>query len=316
MRTRGGIALFAALALMALIGLLVAGAVASSVAAQRSSRLTVTDAMLTAAADYALGTVLADPAEFRLADLALGQAVALDVPALDGGEVRVVVSATRLPGGVVWLVANATADGVDQGHRRVNLVARFPNIGALPDAPIVARGGVELGTNVVFQSDTSRDAECVRASSVDVMVAPGAIVTGGDSARVAVRPIAADTATYYLSTSQLALLDSGKIVVHVRGDTTIAGGVFDGILIVDGSVTITGAFSATGMVIARGRIVAPNGGFALTGNIFSFASPSNGDPAIKIFAGTIRYSLCSSSRALRHALQPHPVKERSWSEMF
>ncbi|HTE43676.1 MAG TPA: hypothetical protein VK636_00420 [Gemmatimonadaceae bacterium] len=316
MRSRRGIALFAALMLMVLIALLVAGAVAASTAAQRSSRLSANDALLTASTDYALGTVLADARSFRLADLAMGQATALDLSASASGVTQVTVNATRLPGGVVWLVADATIAGGDQGHRRVNLVVRFPNLGAFPDAPIVARGDVHLGHDVVFQSDASGDGECARTPTLDVIVGPTSVVTGGDSSRVATRPMAMDVATYFLSASQLAALDTGGAVVHVRGDTTITGGAFDGILIVDGVLTIAGTFSATGIIVARDRIVTASSGFTLTGNILAFANPSNGDPAMEIFGATIRYSTCSAARALRHALQPHPVRQRSWAEMF
>ena len=131
MRARGGIALFAALAVMALIGLLVAGAVASSTAAQRSSRLSFTDAVLTTIADYALNTVLADPRGFGLADLTLGERAMFDIPVPTTKDARVVVGVTRLPGGVLWLVADATIDadqatGASISSRDFRVSARCP----------------------------------------------------------------------------------------------------------------------------------------------------------------------------------------------
>ena len=68
-----GVALFAALALMSVIALLVAGAAASTRASQRASRLARTDASLTTAADYALANVLADARGLGFADLPLGR---------------------------------------------------------------------------------------------------------------------------------------------------------------------------------------------------------------------------------------------------
>jgi hypothetical protein len=318
MRTRRGIALFAALALMALIALLVAGAVASSTAAQRSARLTFIDAALTSAADYALNTILADPHDFGLADLALGQRTLLDISVPSMKDARVFVGVTRLPGGVLWLVADAASTDVDQGHRRLNLIARFPVVGALPEAGIVARGNVHLGRDVFFQADTSHDPECTAPASVDVVIAPGAHVSGGDSSRVAIRSSAADTSAYFLMASQLAVLDSARAIVHVRTDTTITGGSgneLDGILIVDGSVTITGAYAATGLIVARGRIQVSGGGFSLVGAMLSFAEPA-ADPAIDVSDAIVRYSPCAVAHAFRTALAPRPVSQRSWAEVF
>jgi hypothetical protein len=319
MCARRGLALFAAIAVMALIGLLVAGALASFTMAERSSRLAVTDAELMTSADYALGTMLADARRFGFADLALGAPVTFQIapPGLSG--VRVVVTATRLPGGVVWLVADATSNDVNQSKRRINFIIRFPSVGLLPGAAIIARGNVRLGSGVVFQptqSDSARDAECIDAAPFDVIVAPGAAVSGGDSSRVVSRASSADSATYYLTASQRATLDSNSAVVHVRGDTTIAGGALNGILIADGSVTIAGAFTVTGMIVARGRIVAVAGGLSLTGNMLSYANPTNGDPAIELSTASIRHAPCVTARALRNAVQPRPARQRSWVELF
>jgi hypothetical protein len=318
MRTRRGIALFAALALMALIALLVAGAVASSTVAQRSARMSFTDAMLTAAADYALNTILADPPRFGLADLTLGQRTLFEISVPTMKDARVFVGVTRLPGGVLWLVADAASTDVDQGHRRFNLIARFPVVGALPEAGLVARGNVQLGHDVLFQTDTSHDAECSAHASVDVVVAPGARVSGGDSSRVAIRSSAADTSAYLLAASTRAVLDSARTIIHVRGDTAITGGSGNdlaGILIVDGSVTITGAYVATGLIVARGRIQVSGGGFSLVGAMLSFAEPA-ADPAIDVSDAIVRYSPCAVAHAFRTALAPHPVSQRSWGEVF
>jgi hypothetical protein len=115
-RSPRGVALFAALALMSVIALLVAGAVASTRASQRASRLARTDALLTTAADYAgMFSVTSE----TTADLPLGAPTVLDAPIPGAPDLNVSVSVTRLPAGVLWMVADALA-GADRGHRRVN----------------------------------------------------------------------------------------------------------------------------------------------------------------------------------------------------
>ena len=145
---RRGVALVAALGLMTLLGLIIAGAFAASFSSERSSRLLYADAQLSAAADYAIHTILGDPRGFRLGEISLGHAQAYVVAIPGPAGIRTSVAVTRLPYGVLWMVADVSMTGVDQGHRRINLVARFPSLGATPEAGIVARG------TVVVLSDT------------------------------------------------------------------------------------------------------------------------------------------------------------------
>jgi hypothetical protein len=118
-----------------------------------------------------------------------------------------------------------------------------------------------------------------------------------------------------LTARQLASLQTTGRFDHVVGDTTIAGGAFDGILLVDGSLTISGPFTATGLIIARGPIVA-TGPVTITGSVRSFAQPGIGKLAIKFSGAAIRYSRCAVERALRRSLDAHPVSQRSWAELF
>src|SRR5215208_5858250 len=233
---RRGIALVIALALLTLLGLLIAGAFASSTLGERSSRLTQSDAQLAASGDYAINTVLGDPRSYGLADLPFGEARTFDVSIPNASGIRAVVSATRLRAGILWLVADVTMAGIDQGQRRVSVVARFPSLANIPPAGLVSGGNVIARESVVFVTDTSSDPDCTVLSIADVIVAPGATATVGDSTRVVVQSSAADSASYFLTSRQLAAFDSAPTVVHARGDTTI-GGRFDGILIVDGSLT-------------------------------------------------------------------------------
>lgn len=313
MQRRRGIALVAALALMTVLGLLVVGAVGSVVAAQRSTELARVDAALDAAADYALGTVLADPRGYGLAELALGRARSYSIPLVDGGAAA--VSATRLPGGIIWFVAALGAGGPDSGRRMINLVARFPSLGPVAPAGIVARGGVVTSDAVAFSVDTATDADCAeRSPSAEVIVAPGSSTSLGSGQRAAVSNAAGDSASYLLTAPQLAALDSAVPgpVVHVRGDTTIAGGAFDGVLIVDGSVAVAGSFALTGLLIARDSITA-SAGLAVHGAMMAFESSHVG---VRLSGGVIEYSPCQIARALRRAVRPAPVRGRAWGELF
>jgi hypothetical protein len=314
-RTPRGVALFAALALMSVIALLVAGAAASTRSSQRASRLAHTDALLTTAVDYALATTLGDASGLALADLPLGTPRLFDTPIPSAADVHVVVAVTRLPAGVLWMVADAFA-GADRGHRRANLVTAFPWLGERVGAAVVSRGNVDIGPDVTFLADSSTDPECAALAQRPISVAPSALVSGIDSTAISVSMSALDSATYYLTARQLDRLREGGRVVHVVGDTTIAAGSFDGILIVDGALTFAGPFSATGLIVARGSIDATAGSFSLVGALMSFAPATSGAAAIKFSGVTIRYSQCAVDRALRRGSIPRRVVQRSWVELF
>jgi hypothetical protein len=300
---------------MAVIALLVAGAAAATNLTQRTSRLARTDASLTTAADFALTTVLADWRPLALADLPLGTPTVFDIPVPSAADVHAMVAVTRLPLGVLWMVADASVNA-DHGHRRVNLVAQFPSLGHRVAAALTSRGDVQLGAGVTFTADSSTDPECAASGNRPIAVAPGATVSGTDSANVAVSDDALDSATYYLAARQLtALRDAGRLI-RVFGDTTIAGGSLDGILMVDGALTISGPFTATGVIVARGPIDATSGAFSVTGAVMSYAPKNSVVPTIKFSGVTIRYSLCAADRALRRALIPRRVVQRSWAEVF
>lgn len=301
---------------MTLLGLIIAGAFAASLSSERSSRLVHTDAQLSAAADYAVYTILGDPRGFHLGESALGQAQSYVIAPSGAVNIRANVSVTRLPHGVLWMTADVSLIGVDQGHRRINLVAHFPSLGGIAEAGVVARGNVVANDSVQFVPDTSSDPECAAAGAPDIVVAPGSMIVAGDSVRTSVRQSVADSATYYLLPRQLALLDSSASIVHVRGDTTIAGGTFSGIIIADGSITVTGPFALTGLLVARRSISAVASGFSVTGAMLAFGANSGSAPTIEVAHAIIRFSPCVITTALRLALHPKPVPQRSWAELF
>lgn len=290
---RRGMALFAALSLLTLLGLLTVGAFATTMLSQRAERMHQTNELLDAMADYAAVTILSQAAQYDLADLPLGVATTFTVSVPQGDRVRAAVSVTRLPSGVVWLSGDASLVGTEQGHRRIGVLARFRGVGATPPAALVARGTVVLGDSVRISADSSGDVDCRVHGSV---------------AATAQRT---DSASFFLTGRQLAALDSSPAVRHVRGDTTIAGGTFTGILIVDGNATITGPFSLDGLLIARGS-VSSSGGLTLRGAAMAYSADS---AALKLANAQVEYSPCAIARAFRTALPPKPVRQRSWFDL-
>jgi hypothetical protein len=313
-RPRRGVALFAALSLTMIVGLLIAGSIATTRAIQRSARVERTDALLDMDADDALFAVFGDLHRLGLDDTGLGKRVSVTLPAANANAMGS-VSVTRLPGNVLWLVSDVAGIGADEGHRRVGLVARFPSILPTVGGAIVARGDIELANDVSITLDTSTEPDCDDRLGAVVMAAPTANVAFSDSSALVRSGGTGDSAAYLLTASQLAALGHTGRFVHVLGDTTIAGGAFDGILIVDGALTISGPFTATGLLVARGPIVA-TGPLAITGSVRSFADPGIGKLAIKFSGAAIRYSRCAVERVLRRSLDAHVVTQRSWAEIF
>lgn len=309
MKSRAGVALFAALALLGLIALLIGGALAAFRLAARSSVLAHSDAVLDADADYVVNSVMSSARALGLDTLPIGIARTLQpsVPGSDG--VAATVVATRLTGGVLWLVGEVTAAAPGEGRRRVNVVARWRPLGPMPPSPLVARGGVRLAADVTFAADTAGDIDCRSTPAASVTTAPGATVTSPVVVTAVASAVASDSSTYLLSAA-------GPGVVRVAGDTTITGGAFDGILIVGGALTITGPFVASGLVISRGPIVAVAGGLTVVGALMSFANSPDGQSAIELRAATIRYSCGAISTVFRRAVPLRPVRARSWAELF
>lgn len=307
-------ALVMALTLVALIGLAIAAGLAPTVVSQRAAMLSQTAAMLDAAADRALGTVLAEANLYSLATLHTGETRVFGMIPEDTPPISATVAVTRLGGDVLWMVAAATSRSDTLAKRRANLVARFPAVGAPPAAGVVARGNVVLRDGVRFSADTARDGDCAAGTGAAVIVAPGATADVPTGLRVDSAQFAADSAAYYLTTRQLALLSSAAGVRHVTNDTTITGGTFDGILIVDGTLVVHGTFVVSGLIIARGVVDARDATLTLRGALLSFAAPSNVSTILT--AGSVEYSPCIVARVMRVALSPRVVRLRSWAEFF
>ena len=316
-QSRRGIALFAALAFTAIIGLLVGGLFASERWARRAVMSAQADAQLTAAADFALTRIIAEHRTRNLADLPLGRpSVFADVPAGDS-SIEATVSATRLPHDVLWLVGEARPRSQWSGMRRVNLIARWRLVGPIPGAPIVARGNVRLASSVSITVDSTGDADC-RAESLgaQVVVGEGAVVTSADTLRVRHARMADDSSSYFLAPSQRLLLENAPSVVRVAHDTTIADGRFDGVLLVDGNLAISGSFVGSGLIVARGVIDARDANASFDGALMSFAPRDDSRFAVDIGAGAVRLVTCEIAHTMRRASPLRVVRTRSWSEMF
>jgi hypothetical protein len=316
MRRRRGVALVAALTLVTLLGIVSAALVAISVSATRAVRLGQGNAATFASADYAASTILGDATTYQLATLPLGVTVHEEVVVQETAGVHVDVAVTRLAYGVLWLVAGAGIAGTDSGERRVNLIAQFPNVGPLPQSGVESRGDVSLGSDVTIGTDTTGDADCaVNSTTPGVVTALGASVSAPPSVRAESRATAGDSAAYLLTAPQRSLLATAPGVTHVAGDTTIAGGSFDGILIVDGAVTVTGPFVVNGLVVATGPIRTLAGGrLSVTGGLLSAHSPPGA--AFDLSAATIRFNPCIIAAFFRRAAPPRRVRERAWSELY
>jgi hypothetical protein len=307
-------ALVMALTLLALLGLGIAGGLAHTIASQRATKLSQNAAVLDAAADRALGIVLGDPNAYGLFALTLGETRTFTVDAPDAPEISATLAVTRLTGGVLWMVASTAPRGDAFAVRRVNLVARFPTIGPPPPAALVTRGDVRLDDDVHFTVDTTRDADCAAGAGPAAIVAPGATVHAPAGIFVDTADAARDSVTYYMTAAQLAALAKASGVVHVAGDTTIVGGVIDGILLVDGSLTVRGTFAASGLIIVRGGVDASDAVLSLRGALLVYATPPNVSTILT--RASVEYSPCVVARVMRVALSPRVVRLRSWAEFF
>jgi hypothetical protein len=87
-------------------------------------------------------------------------------------------------------------------------------------------------------------------------------------------------------------------------------------MVADGSITITGVFTATGLLVARGSISAVANAVSITGAMLAFGANSGSAPTIEVAHASIRFSPCAITTALRLALRPKSVPQRSWAELF
>lgn len=308
---RDGVALFAALGLMAVVGLLIGGTLASVTLARRATTAAHTDARLTSAAEFAVTSMLGERAS-EIAEVSFGRATVFDVAAGADG-VRATVAATRLPADVVWLVAEVESP---LARRRVNVVARWRPIMRAPSAPIVARGNVRVAPGVVIESDSVSDVDCrASPSAPHIIVGPGSVVVS-DSLHATIDSVAADSATFLATAVQRAALDTLRPILRVHGDTTLSSGSFEGILVIDGALVVTGTVSITGLLVASGSIDARDGRLLVRGAVLSFAPPETGRFAVNVGAGVIRHSTCEIARVWRRSLPLSSVRARSWAEII
>jgi hypothetical protein len=308
--------LVAALMVIALIALLIAGAVSTAATTQRSSQTDRESAGLMAAADLAAHAVLSRTADSVLASLPFGRAVQWPVDVPSSLPITATVSATRLSDDVLWIVGDAGLAGRDAARRRVNVVARWRPLLPTPSSPFTARGAVRFRGGLTITADSSTDADCSAASFADVTIPPTAAVSSIDSIRATIDGRAGDSAHYAQTAAQQRLLESSSGAIHVRADTELSNSSFQGVMIADGRVSITGPLAIRGLIVARGPIVVTTNELSLVGAMMSFANPSAGQYALDVGGGVVQFSPCIVARALRRIGSLHVVHERNWTEVF
>lgn len=316
---REGIALFAALSLLALLGLLVAGSFAAIVLSSRTSRLAQVDARLDAAAEYALWAPVTDWAAWDLAGLRVGATRSRLVPIPTASDVRAIVSATRLPRGVLWVVADARSIMGEEAHRRLNLLLRLPPSEPLPEAAIVARGDVRLGPRVRIDVDSAQIRECASLPSAGVALVDGATLTvtndPGAPVITSVASIAAgDSSMYRLRGIGWSALAGGAGVSIAPGDLTLPAGSGSGVLLVAGRLTITGPFDFSGLIVTRNGVQA-SGGVTINGALLSF-QPAGPPASVDLTDVALVYAPCTVRSALESIFPPTRAGQRSWADLF
>jgi hypothetical protein len=313
---RLGVALFGALSLLTLLGLLVAGAFASTLLDRRSARFVHTDAELSAAADYALHAALGEWDVGGFADIPLGETRSTS-SVIPDNSMKATVTATSLPNGALWLAATITS-AFGNEMRRVNVTARFPFVAFQPDAALTAAGDVMLGPDVRFAVDSTGDKDCARAPIGDLVMAPASQLdladTTGPPITVTRSNTASDSAHYLLGVDLLNRRRASR-VIYVAGDTTISGGSASNVLFVAaGSIRITGPFDFSGVMIAGRGVDATLGDTRIRGAVLAFGAP--GAIALRLSRATVEFAPCITMRALKMAHGPHRVRARGWAELY
>ena len=112
-------------------------------------------------------------------------------------------------------------------------------------------------------------------------------------------------------------------LVYVSGDLTIDGGVGQGVLLVDGHLAIAGPFTFSGQIVARRGIETLADNIAISGALYAWRASTDASVSHAItndvrltHAMTLRSFGCDGRHGVASWLQPRPVRERAWSELF
>jgi hypothetical protein len=167
-------------------------------------------------------------------------------------------------------------------------LARSVLAGPVPAAALLSRADLSLGATVRLSADSSGDADCAGLAN------PAAVQT-------------TDATALFEPPGQLG---PGAAILHVTGDTTLAGGGrYDGILIVDGTLTIDGPFTLTGLLIARGGL-RTHTDVHVIGSLIVHAS------TVEMTDTEVRHAPCLVAAQLRRIAPIRPVRERGWAELY
>ena len=111
-------------------------------------------------------------------------------------------------------------------------------------------------------------------------------------------------------------------IVYAAGDLTIDGGRGRGVLLVEGRLRLAGPLSFFGQIVALGGIETIRDGIEVSGTMLSGSRATTRDAthtgtAVSLrHATTVRYSVCDAQHGIASWLQPRPVRERAWAELF
>lgn len=349
MNARRGVALATALFALVAIAALVHSIVAPAVAAQRAATTMALHHRLESAAERELADVAGGWGRSRWLALAVGESEV--VTSGQGDAPRIVRTSTRHAPDVWQVAVEATAAGGDSrvvARRSVLLELRADSVPLLPG--VMAGGPIELGASAVVASDP------VCPGGPAIVAAPGSRVDVPDElASGVVRDGGASDPARYTSPGGFALgtLDADAVIVlaagavvsprpealgstclegsanwgdpagpgagacgsrrpviRALGDLHVAGGAGQGILHVAGTLRIAGPFRFRGLIVAENGILAGGENVQVAGALLGGATAG-----IQMWAAPT--SIAASGCAVGDAIAATGVPRilRSWGRV-
>jgi hypothetical protein len=170
-----GVVLATTLYYLAVLSVLVVGTLYAARGAHAGVSLVATDAVLGAAIDDALTSVLTAWNSVERSRQSVGIRAALTVPAHNDG-VRVTASVTRLGPALFWLSGEAQLVADATARRRVTRLVRLNVPQPMVASPIVVQGDVTVGDNAQLLVDQA-SADCPGDITPALTLAPDATLT-------------------------------------------------------------------------------------------------------------------------------------------
>jgi hypothetical protein len=326
LRPRRGVAMLATVSTLVIISLLLAGALASVRATQHSVQSQQMDSALMAVADAGAGSVVADWRSLGLDSLAVGET--RRVPGESTPLIRTMISISRRPHGMYWIVSDAAWLSRPEVRRLVNVIVAQPSVVPVPGAPLLVRDTVLIGPAAAFDRTSLASSACA-AASFDVAwpqapvlrVLPDADTTGF---RIGTADLSDSSRFWPDSAARVAIDNDGAAILpdgatvtldrdalwHAVGDVTLAGGTGGGVLLAGGRIHVTGTVEFTGLIVAAGGIdFAGAARSTIVGAVVAGGS-------VHLESVTLRYSGCAAADAVARVLPPRAVQGRSWAQLL